>query len=328
MTLSYTLRLLCVLTLAIGLVLAASQITLALAARWILGALDATTARWRERILYLLQIGPALIAIFIAGALCLPSWLHGETNRESESVSALCLLVAALIALWFASTLFRGLALAFRTRRYARACRRSGQLLFPAGDIPVLAVSDPGLPVGLIGFLRPLILVSSGLLDASCSIPLAAFDLALAHERSHARHRDNWKLLTLAFLPRLHPRLPGGDPFRQPWQNAADWAADDDAVRGDPNRSFLLADALVLAARAANASTARATYICTALTSAGADLAVRVHRLIHPQPSARTTAPSLLVALAAFALLAAAALCTLSPWIYNLSEHLLHLGAA
>lgn len=323
MTLSYTLRLVCVLTIVVGLVHAASQLVLLLGARRILRGLEPLTARSRERILFLLQIGPALLAAFVAGALCLPAYLQGETNLESERVSSLCLLVAALIALWFSSALLRGFRISFRTLRFARACRRTGQLLHHPGDIPVLAVPNPGPPVSLVGFLRPLILVSRDLLAAPGLDP-GTFELALAHERSHAIHRDNWKLLTLSFLPRLNSPLPAGDPWKQAWKLAVDCAADDDAVRGDPARSLLLAEALVIVARAARPCPA--SCICSALTSAEAGLAARIDRLIHPRLDAHPSGSSVLVALATFALLAAAVACTLSPWIYALSEHLLHLG--
>ncbi|HVT99680.1 MAG TPA: hypothetical protein VHE33_19425, partial [Acidobacteriaceae bacterium] len=289
MTLSWTLRLLCLLLVVTGLSLALSQLALALASRSILRRLDSLTARWRERILYLLQIGPALFAAVVAAALCLPAYLRGETNVESERVGILFLLAAALTAFWFGQALLRGLRITLRTLRFARTCRRSGQRLQHNSDIPLLAVPDSGPPVRLIGFLHPLILVSPSM----STLAPAALDLAIAHERSHAAHRDNWKLLTLSFLPRP---LPGGDPWNRPWHRAADWAADDDAVRGDSTRSLLLAETLITVARAANSS--RAPYICTALATADAALAVRIDRLLHPRHDLRSSGSSLLIGLA------------------------------
>lgn len=324
MTLSYTLRLLCILTIAAGLMDAASQLILALSARRILGRLDCLKPRRRERALYMLQIGPLVLAAFTAGALCLPAYLHGETNLESERVSILCLVVAAVVALWFGFSVMRGLRMALHTLRFSRACRRSGRMLSRCTEIPVFAVPNPGVPLGLVGFLHPLILVSSELVGTNSALAPGALDLALAHEHSHAAHRDNWKLLALSFLPRLDRLIPGGNPWKEPWQMAADCAADDDAVRGDPARSLLLAEALVTAARAVRIS--RTPYICSALTSAEAGLAARVDRLIHPRADARPSDPSPLFMLAGLAVFAVAAAFTLSPWIYALSESLLHLG--
>lgn len=323
MTLSWTLRLVCVLTVVVGLVLASSQFLLALFARRILRLLDPLTARWRERILYLVQIGPALIAVFAAAALCLPAYLHGETNLEAENVSVWCLLLAVVVVAWFAFSFLRALPIAIRTLRVARASRRAGNLLHHSGNIPVLSLPDPGPPVRLIGFSRPLILVSSNALFAPDML-----ELALAHERSHAAHCDNWKLLSLSFLPRLLPGLdrllPDGNPWTSLWQRAADWAADDDAVHGDSSRSLLLAEALVLAARSANATRAP-RIVSSALTASDAGLATRIDRLIHPRAGMHPSAFSgiaLIVAILGFAATAAYAL---PPWIYEFSERLLHL---
>ncbi len=324
MTLSYTLRLLCVLTVVAGLVLAVSQVALAVGARWILRRLDGASARRRERVLYLVQLGPAIFASFVAGAICLPAYLYGETNPGSENVSGLCLFVAAVVTFWFGWALLRGIRLTVRTLRFARDCRRSGRILRNGAGIPVLGLRDPGPPVRLIGFFRPLILLS---IDFTGTAP-GALDLALAHERSHADHLDNWKLLTLSFLPRFDRLLPGGDPWSQPWQQAADWAADDDAVRDDPARSLLLAEVLVIAARAANSIANSCTpYVCSALTAADTGLAARIDRLIHPRHNDRSSGVSVPFAVAAIAVFAAATACMLSPWIYAFSEGLLHLGA-
>jgi hypothetical protein len=82
----------------------------------------------------------------------------------------------------------------------------------------------------------------------------------------------------------------------------------------------------VTAARAATpAVSASRGYLCTALTAADAGLAVRIDRLIRPHGNARVSGSSPLFALIALALLAATTAFTLFPWIYALSERLLHL---
>ncbi|HEX4038135.1 MAG TPA: hypothetical protein VHX37_08755 [Acidobacteriaceae bacterium] len=327
MSLSYTLRLLCLLAVVGGMVTAALQILLALNARALLRRLDAAAARRRERILCLAQIAPWFVALLIAGALCLPEYLRYEPNRESEPVGWLCLLLAAAVGLWFGSALLRGLRITFRTLRFARACRRSGRIVQDTSrSTPILALEHAGHPIGLLGFFRPFVLISAEWLEAG-DLKAGALEVAIDHERSHAAHGDNWKLLALSFLPRLHRRFPGGDRLRQQWQMAVDWAADDDASRGDSSRSILLAEALVCAARAAGSRAAsRAPVICSALTSAEAGLAVRVDRLLHPRLAATSAGAPLPLGLAVLALLAALAAALASPAVYSLSEHLLHLG--
>lgn len=320
MILSYTLRLLCLLLIVSGLLHLALQLGLARNARSILRRLKAAPARRQERVLYLLQTGPPLASTFIAAALCIPGYLRYEPHQAAEGVGWLCLLAAGVVGLWFGSGLLRGLRITLRTLHFTRTCRRRGQLLpTPGSGTPLLTVTDPDCPLGLIGFLRPLILISQDLVQPGGLHP-RALPVALDHERSHALHFDNWKLLSLSFLPRLP-----ADPWQQPWQAASDWAADDDAVRGDPARSLLLAEALVRAARSVRPS--RASVIRTALTTAEAGLAARIDRLIHPRHASPAAGNSPLPALAALALITVGAAAAASPCIYGLSEALLHLGS-
>jgi beta-lactamase regulating signal transducer with metallopeptidase domain len=320
MILSYALRLIClVLTVFAGLC-AMLELILARCAPSILRRLDSASPRRRERLLYRIQLAPAVVALVIAAAACIPSYVRFEPTREAESVSGLCALMAFAAALWIGCSLLRGLRTSVRTLRFTHSCRRSGQFKQYCGATPVLAVAHPAWPIALLGFSRPLIIVSADLLAPGRLEP-AAFAVALDHERSHALHRDNWKLLSLSFLPRVG--LVFGDPWQPAWQAAADWAADDDAVRGDPNRSLLLAEALVRAARAVRPASAR--IVCTALTSAEAGLAARIDRLVHPHPAPNEPS-AFLPGLTAVLLLATVAALVASPWIYPLSESLLHLG--
>lgn len=319
MTLSYSLRLLCLLTVVVGIVQAALQFALSFCARLLLRPLNAASARRQERILYLLQIAPSLLAILIAGLFCLPQYLWHEPTHEAEPISWITLLLTAAVGVWFGSALFRGLRMTLRTLRFAAACRRCGRMVQHSGSgTPILALPHPNPPVALVGLLRPFVLISTELLAAGSLHP-EALRVALDHEHSHAVHHDNWKLFSLSFLPRLH-----ADAWQQRWQRAADWAADDDAAHGDPNLSLLLADAIVRSARLVRPS--RTPVLCTALTTADAGLAFRVDRLLHPLRTSRSANASLPLGFAAAVLGIIAAGVIASPWIYNLSERLLHLG--
>lgn len=321
MILSWSLRLLCLLLIVFGLLLIALQLTLARCAPIILRHLESAPARRRERALYRIQLFPALTALFMTASVCLPAYLRFEPTHEPEKVSGLCVLLASAVGLWIASTVLRGLRIVLRTLRFTSACRRSGQLLQRCGSTPVFAVTRTAHPVALLGFRSPLIVLSSDLL-AENRLRDDALAVALDHERSHAIHGDNWKLLSLCFLP--HLLLPGGDLWQRAWRAAADWAADDDAVHGDTNRSLLLAEAIVRTARVAR-SVGHPAVIHTALTSAEAGIATRIDRLLHPQPTVAQPC-SFLPGVSAIILLATIAAVAASPWIYSLSESLLHLG--
>jgi hypothetical protein len=324
MVLSYTFRLLCLLTVVTGAVMVALELLLAVGDRSILNRLEAVSARRRERILYLLQMAPLLAAIFVAGALCLPEYLRYEPTGAIEPVGWFSLLLAASVGLWFGFALLRGARVTLRTLRFIRTCRRSGRVLqHLTSDTPVLVLTEPNPPVGLAGFLHPVILISAALLEDD-GLRSRALAVALEHERSHAHHRDNWKLLSLSFLPRLQGLFSLSDRLHLQWQKSADWAADDDAVRGDPARSLLLAEALVRTARLVR--TPGPSVLCAALTSAEAGLALRVDRLLRPRPDFRSAETSLPLRLGALVVLALGAALVASPWMYSLLEQLLHLG--
>jgi hypothetical protein len=318
MILSYGARLICLLTVVAGLVYAAVQFALFCGAPFLMRRLDAASSRRRERLLYLLQIAPALLAIFVAGAVCCPEYLRHEPTRNNEPVGWITLLLAAAVCIWFGSALLRGVCINLRTLRFARACRRSGRVIDRSSCAPLRALAETTPPLVLVGFLRPFIIISEALLEPG-GLNSGSLQVALDHERAHALQFDNWKLLTLYFLPRLH-----GDAWRRQWQAAADWAADDDAVGGDAARSLLLAEALVCTARLVKP--ARSTVICAALTSAEAGLAARVDRLLRPRWVSPSAPNSLLLGLASLVFLAIGAAAGVSPWIYSACEQILHLG--
>ena len=170
----------------------------------------------------------------------------------------------------------------------------------------MLCVPDVELPVALVGLLHPVVIVSAEFACVADQLHPDAIAVALAHERAHAAHRDNWKLLSLAFLPRLDGFLLSGNRWIEFWQTAADFGADEDAVRGDPSRSLLLAEVLVRAARCANGP--RPPALCTALTSAEAGLAARIDRLTRSQCDSRLDTTSALPGVTVLAVLAGAAL--------------------
>lgn len=322
MNLPYAFRLLCLIAVAIGAIHLVLQFVLAAGARPILRLLRPLSVRQRECALYLLQIGPLLAAILFAGALCVPQYLRYEPNDPSETVSLLCLLSASAACLWFALSILSGLRLTLRTLRFSRACARAGTVsAYGRSPIPVLTLPGSASIFALVGFIHPVIFVSRSFTEGGALAP-AALDIALDHERAHAARLDNWKRLSLSFVPRL-PFGAIGDLWMRHWQEAVEWAADDEAVAGDPARSLLLAETLLAVARSAPGT--RPPVICTAFYCANAGLGPRIERLVHDGGEFRGTPRSLLLFLSAMAIAAVAAAAAVSPWIYGLSEHVLHL---
>ncbi len=325
MALSYSLRLICLVVVSVGLLQLAIEILLWIGSPLLLRLLASLPVRQRERTLYLIRLAPSALAVLVTVSFCVPWYLSNETNFAAERVGSLCLLLAAAATAWFGISAFNGLRIALRTALFARACRRDGQGVATSSDqTPILTFSGPSHRVALVGLVRPFIFISRALVEDGGLDPLA-LEVVLDHERSHATQRDNWKLLSLHCLPRLNLRLPGGSTWMQLWQNAAEWAADEDAVRGNRVRAFQLAETLVFFSVHAAARNNR--IASTALVCREADLVTRVERLINRE-SASSPQHHRLTAAAFWTLLFAAGIfmMTMAPWLHELPERLLHLG--
>jgi hypothetical protein len=325
MALSYSLRLVCLIVVSAGLLQLALELLFWIGSPLLLRLLASLPIRQRERALYLVRLAPFILALLITVSFCVPWYLSNETNFAAERVSSLCLVLAAGVSAWYGVSAFGGLRIALRTALFTRACKRDGQGMITSPDeTPILTFSGPAHRVALVGLVRPFIFISKSLVEDGGLDPLA-LEVVLDHERSHATQRDNWKLLSLHCVPRLNLRLPTGSTWMQLWQNVAEWAADEDAVRGNSTRAFQLAETLVFFSVHA---AARATRIAsTALVCREADLVTRVERLIN-RDAGSSAQYNRYAAVAFWTVLLATALflATLTPLLHELPEHLLHLG--
>lgn len=323
MTLPYILRLVCLLAFVAGVMQAALQIGLAWGGRSILRLLQPASVRQRERALYLLQVGPALTALLFASAVFLPQYLLHEPDGGSERVSWITVGLACGVFLWFGSATLDALRITVHTMRFVRASRLAGRTTEVGhAGIPVISLPDAGHLMALAGFLRPVILVSDTLLEPG-ALDEDALRLALDHELSHALRRDNWKLLSLRCLPR--PFLyPAAGAWFQQWQIAAECAADDEAAGAAPERRLLLAETLLKVAR--SAASPRAPMVYTALSCGSDGLPERIERLLRPSTGSGDSPRALVTSLTVPGIGLAALALAISPWIYGISEWILHFN--
>ena len=324
MLLSYSLRVTCL----IGVTLAILQVTLEMllwiGAPIILRVVNSLPLRQRERTLYLVQLLPVVLAVLLTALFFVPQYLSNETNLAPEHVGRLCIVLAASLYVWWAARIVRGIRTVGRTILFARACHLGEDHLTLAAYTPVVTVSGQISRVALVGFRRPFILISKSLVDKGGLDPLA-LQVVLDHERSHAAQRDNWKLLSLYFLPRLDLRLPGRKTWMQLWQSTAEWAADDDAVGGSSTRALMLAETLVALAR--THSSVERQIACTYLVCEDTELALRVERLLHQAPDMPLSQRHKIGLLLGFIALGVVSIsAAFSPVLRYLPEHLLHLG--
>jgi hypothetical protein len=207
--------------------------------------------------------------------LCVPSYLAFEPEGPEEPMGHFFLGAASLGMLaWLLSSMraVRALAGSFR---FARECRQAGRMLRICARNEALVVESPRALLGLSGVVAPRVLISSAVLGALSPDEL---DVALCHEQAHRSARDNFKRLLILLAPDVLPfrRLLAG--LGDGWASFAEWAADDEASRGNPQRALALAGALV---RIARIGSGPEVPLVASFTAGGRHLEARVERLLH-----------------------------------------------
>jgi Zn-dependent protease with chaperone function len=273
MTPSYIARLLVLSSASFFLV----QLLLSALVAWIVPAAvrrASATSRPRRaaQFLFALRILPTVVSTFAVVVLCVPSYLRFEPKVAEEEVGVACLIAALLGASFLAASVYRTAAAILRTSRYLRRCGGTASQL--AGETVWIVRKDAGL--ALAGILHPRLLISEKALRELSAEQLA---VALRHESAHRASRDNLKRLLIFLAPGMFPRLRS---LEQAWIKCAEWAADDCAAQGDPDRATALASALVCVARLQ--SGIGMPPLMTSLVEAGEDLSLRVHRLLQSSP--------------------------------------------
>jgi len=329
MILSYPMRLACLVVVSMGLLQLGFELAIWVCGPAILRMARAMPLRHRERTLYLAQLLPVLLALAFTGLFAVPRYVSNETNFSPEGVGSACVLLAVALVVWCAVKFGGGVAMVVRTalfgiEAFREACQGSEAVATGLDETPVLVVAGLRPRVALVGLMRPFIFISRSLVEAG-GLDKPALEVVLDHERSHAAQGDNWKLLSLQCLPRLNLRLTGGKTWMQLWQNAAEWAADEDAVQGNSARALLLAETLVTLARSNSFSASR--IACTNFVCEETDLAQRVERLIEARPErARSFDYRVGMVLGGVALCGAVVLANLSSALAEIPERLLHWG--
>src|SRR5215472_5552633 len=226
--------------------------------------------------LFFARLFPCLLGVAAVIGLCVPSYLRFEPEATLESVGLLCLIAAMLGCFtWVLAFLRAGRALV-ESRDCRRRWRASGHETCLPGVVSGALVLQNELPLlALTGAIRPRPVVSQGVLRSLASKQL---ELAFEHENAHAASRDNLKRLLFLLAPEPLPFVRGFAALEQKWAKLCEWAADDEAVKGDPARALTLAAALVRVARMGISP--QLTFIHTSLVNNGQELSERVDRLL------------------------------------------------
>jgi Zn-dependent protease with chaperone function len=259
----------------------------------LLTALVPFAARWtagepvvRARRLASLRLLPTIVAL-AASAVVFAAFIAFEPWRDGEEITGLAPGLAALAVVLLASAAWRGLRLARATRHTIDIWMRTAEpVSLPGISAPVFTVHADFPIVAVVGFARPRLIIARSVLETCSPSELEA---VLAHEQGHINRRDNLRRLLLSVAPDVLAWLPASERLFAAWRDAAEEAADDDAVRAGADGRVRLASALVKVARLAPASDASPLMPASALYR-GESLDRRVRRLLEIREAA--TAPA------------------------------------
>jgi Zn-dependent protease with chaperone function len=281
MILPYSLRLLCLCLASFFLLHAALGLTAWLATPAAIKLAEKMRARPAARFLFFLRVIPALLAAIVVLGLGVPSYIWLEPQATEESAGLACCAAALLGGAIWCVSIARVLYAALHSSRYAGQCRRIGREMPREGASVPTSVLDVDAPViALAGVFRPRVLVSRSVIRV---LSPAQLEATLRHENAHRISRDNLKRFLFLLAPGIFPLTRSLRALEHAWARFSEWAADDEATRGDSRLSLLLAAALVRVARMGAAP--QPSLSMTPLIAGDRDLSTRVDRLLRGKPA-------------------------------------------
>lgn len=275
----YALRLVCLSLACFFLVHLAAGLAAACISRAAIRFAERMKARQAARLLLSLRLAPAVLGLLVVAGLCVPSYLQLEPEIAAEPIGVACLAAALLGVTVWACSITRALRAAILSVSHIRQWRRTGSKTHIADEAaPVWVVEGTRPLVALAGIMRPRLVISRRVVQALSQAQVSA---VLRHERAHANSRDNLKRLAILVAPDPLPFTRRLRVVERGWAQFTEWAADDQAVAGDPRRSLSLAAALVRVARM-SAGAHSSCLVSSLLDESGGSLEARVNRLLSP----------------------------------------------
>lgn len=280
MILLYASRLLCLCLASFFVVNAVLGLTAAWASRAAIRIAGTMRPRSAARFLFAARVLPCSLGIVAVLTLCVPSYLWLEPQASAERIGWACLAFAMLgLAGWIGSIARIARALAASVR-FNREWQQAGcETFLEDKSLKAVIVEKEAPLLALAGIFRPRLIVSQAVL---CSLSEEELQLALQHENAHRISFDNLKRLLVLLVPSPILFLRGHSSLERCWAKFSEWAADDEAVRGDSQRAVSLAGALLRVARLGAAP--RLSFLHTSLCAGDRDLSERVDRLLQVQP--------------------------------------------
>jgi Zn-dependent protease with chaperone function len=205
------------------------------------------SARTRAEILFVMRIGPPVIAIVAIAAFMIPSYLTYEPHSTDEVVSWKLGALAALSAIGVGLAAYRGFRSWLATRSLLRDWLSSSRPIELDGIRVQTFVLNHSFPIiAVVGAIRPRLFIATHVLDSLSEEELAA---AIAHEYGHLAARDNFKRSVMRISRAALLLIPCGRSLDRAWSDASESAADEHAAQESSLVALNLASALVRIAR-------------------------------------------------------------------------------
>jgi Zn-dependent protease with chaperone function len=205
------------------------------------------SARTRAEILFVMRIGPPVIAIIAIAAFMIPSYLAYEPYATKEFVSWKLGGLAAISAIGVGLSIWRGLRSWLATRSLLKNWLISAtRIEFDAITVPTFVFQHSFPIIAVVGAIRPRLFIAHQVLESLSEEELAA---AIAHEYGHLVAGDNFKRSVMRVSRAALLIIPCGRSLDRAWSDASESAADEYAAQKSSLVALNLASALVRIAR-------------------------------------------------------------------------------
>ena len=205
------------------------------------------SARTRAEILFVMRIGPPVIAIVAIAAFMIPSYLTYEPYKTEEFVSWKLGALAALSAIGVALAVLRGVRSWLATRSLSKEwLAASTPFQLDAIEVPTFVLRHTFPIIAVVGALRPRLFIADQVLESLSEEELAA---AIAHEYGHLAAQDNFKRSVMRISRAALLLIPCGRSLDRAWSEASESAADEHAAQRSSLVALNLASALVRIAK-------------------------------------------------------------------------------
>jgi Zn-dependent protease with chaperone function len=205
------------------------------------------SARTRAEILFVMRIGPPVLAIIAIVAFMIPSYVAYEPHATDESVSWKLGTLAALSAIGVSLAVWRGIRSWLATRSLLRDwLAASTRIELDATNVPTYILDHSFPIIAVVGAFRPRLFIANHVFESLSEEELAA---AITHEYGHLAARDNFKRSVMRVSRAALLLIPCGRSLDRAWSDASESAADEYAAQKSSLVALNLASALVRIAR-------------------------------------------------------------------------------